>query len=146
MLPRRSLSNAQENFMNTVQHLAFSCRDLKTTESFYTRHLGFRRVRTFNRGTPGEFCMLRLGSTCVELFQASPKDQGKTAADQPIGFKHLAFEVDDLDGVLAGLHAAGVQTDPIIDCSGIVPGFRICFFNDPDGNRLELMQGYQDEN
>lgn len=41
--------------------------------------------------------------------------------------------------------ADGIATDEIIDCSSIVNGLRICFFNDPDGNRVELMQGFQDQ-
>lgn len=131
--------------MALVQHLAFNCRDRKVTEAFYTNYFGFRRVRTFNGGTPGEFCMLRLGSVCIELFQAAPEDQAKRAVDQPIGFKHLALEVENLDDVLARLHAGGIETESVIDVSSIIPGFRICFFHDPDGVRLELMQGYRDE-
>lgn len=33
----------------------------------------------------------------------------------------------------------------VIDCAKVVEGLRGCFFNDPDGNILELMQGYQDQ-
>ena len=131
--------------MNAIQHIAFNCRDLKAQEQFYTKHFGFRRARVFNRGTPNEFLMLRLGSTCIELF-AAPEDARKLIAKpQPIGFTHLAFEVDDLDAAIAKLQTDGIQTEPIIDCSSIMQGARVCFFQDPDGNRLELMQGYKDE-
>jgi hypothetical protein len=27
----------------------------------------------------------------------------------------------------------------------VVKGMKVCFFNDPEGNRLELMEGYQDQ-
>ena len=30
-------------------------------------------------------------------------------------------------------------------CRLVVPGLSVCFFDDPDGNPLELMQGYQDQ-
>ena len=131
--------------MNAIQHIALHCRDLKAQEQFYTKHFGFRRARVFNPGTPGEFLMLRLGSTCIELFSAPENVRNQLAKPQPIGFAHLAFAVDDLDAAVARLQADGIVTEPIIDCSSIMQGARVCFFQDPDGNRLELMQGYQDE-
>ena len=131
--------------MIVVQHMAFNCRNLAASERFYTKHFGGRRARVFNAGTPNEFVMLRVGSVCVELFQAGNETKAQTGREQPVGFKHLAFEVPDLDAAVAALQADGIATDKIIDCSAVVPGMRVCFFNDPDGNRLELMQGYKDQ-
>ncbi len=131
--------------MKAIQHIAFNCRDLKGQEQFYTEQFGFRRCRVFKAGTPNEFIMLRLGSTCLELFSAKEEAKLEMAGEQPVGFTHLAFEVPDLDAAIAALHAVGIQTEDIIDCSSIVAGFRVCFFDDPEGNRLELMQGYKDE-
>ena len=128
--------------MNSVQHIAFNCRDIKRQEQLFTKHFGFRRARVFNAGTTDEFIMLRLGSTCLELFSAC--DSG-AAGEQSVGFKHLAFEVPDLEAAISNLHVDGVATEPIIDCASIVPGLRVCFFTDPEGNRIELMQGYQDQ-
>jgi glyoxylase I family protein len=130
--------------MTAVQHIAFNCRDLKAQERFYTKHFGFRRSRVFNAGTPGEFVMLRLGSVRLELFSAAPQPAPARGAEQAVGFKHLAFEVADLDRAIAALQADGIRTDAIIDCSSVVPGMRVCFFDDFDGNRIELMEGYQD--
>jgi glyoxylase I family protein len=129
--------------MTAVQHIAFGCSDRLISEKFYAKHFGFKRVRTFSRGQPDEFVLLRRGSTCIELFPAAVGSP--PAKEQAVGFRHLAFEVDDLDSAIAGLKADGVKTDAIIDCGGIVPGMRVCFFKDPDGNTLELMQGYRDE-
>jgi glyoxylase I family protein len=132
--------------MNAFNHIAFNCRDLAAQEAFYTKHLGFKRSRTFNRGKPDEFFMLKLGSVRLEMFQT---DRAKTAAlkggEQPIGFKHLAFEVAKLEPILDTLRADGIVADAIIDVGGIVPGFRIVFFRDPEGNIIELMEGYRDE-
>ena len=127
--------------MNTVQHVAFNCTDIKRQEQFYTHHFGFRRSRVFNADTPDEFIMLRLGSICLELFSAN---ECAVAGEQRVGFKHLAFEVEDLETVVIDLQADGIETDAIIDCSSVVSGLRVCFFNDPDGNRIELMEGYRD--
>ena len=133
--------------MNAIQHIAFNCRDRHATERFYTEHFGFRRARVFNRGKEGEFVMLRLGAACSELFDAPPDAASGDArgGEQPVGFKHLAFEVPDLEAAIAKLNAAGTKTDDIIDAGPHVPGLRICFFKDPEGNILELMEGWQDE-
>jgi len=130
--------------MISVQHIAINCRDLKKQEEFYKKHFGLKRVRTFNRGTPNEFIMLRLGGVCVELFQGDAKPSS-SGGEQPVGFKHLAFGVSDISEVLKSLHASGVQTEDIVDCSSIFEGLSVCFFNDLEGNRIELIQGYKDE-
>ena len=131
--------------MKAVQHIALNCKDLPAQERFFTKHFGFKRARVFNAGTPNEFVMLRLGATCMELFQAASGNRTSSGGEQAVGFKHLAFEVPDLEAAIAALRADGIQTDDIIDCSSIVKGMRVAFFNDRDGNRLELMQGYRDQ-
>jgi catechol 2,3-dioxygenase-like lactoylglutathione lyase family enzyme len=130
--------------MNAVQHIGFNCRDRDAQEAFYGKHFGFQRVRVFNAGTPGQFVMLRLGGVCLEFFQGKT-DAGLKGGGQPVGFAHLAIAVPDLDAALDALRADGIQPDDIIDCSKIAEGMRVVFFNDPEGNRIELMQGYKDD-
>jgi glyoxylase I family protein len=116
--------------MNAFNHIALNCRDLAAQEAFYTKHFGFKRSRTFNRGQPGEFFMLKLGSIRLELF---PTDRNKTATiqggEQRIGFKHLALDVPKLEPILERLRAEGIEPEPIIDVGHIAPGFRIVFSN-----------------
>jgi len=130
--------------MSTVQHIAFNCINRAGQEAFYAKHFGFRRCRVFNAGRPDEFVMLRLGGTCIELFSAGAKAPAR-GGEQGVGFRHLAFEVPDLDAAVASLRADGFRTDEIIDCSAILEGLRVCFFDDPEGNRLELMEGFKDD-
>lgn len=128
--------------MPAFQHVALNCRDLEKSRAFYEKHFGFKLARIFQDGTPNKFYMLRLGGARLELFSA--KGEGE-AHEQTVGFTHLAFEVGDLDAAVAALHDDGYETEPLIDCSHVVEGMRICFFQDRDGNRLELMQGYADQ-
>lgn len=132
---------------NLFNHVAFGCRNRAAQEAFYIKHLGFKRCRTFERGKPGEFVMLKLGATRLELFPFDPAQPvpEKAAGQANVGYRHLAFDVPDLDPVIAGLKADGVDIDPIIDISQLLPGFRIVFFRDPEGNVVELMQNYRDE-
>jgi glyoxylase I family protein len=127
-------------------HIAFNCRDVPRQERFYTKHFGFKRSRTFNKGTPGEFIMLKLGAMRLELFPTdSLKVSDASAGEQAIGFKHLAFDVPKLEPVIEALKEDGVICDAIIDASKVTPGLRIVFFRDLEGNIIELMENYLDE-
>lgn len=129
----------------TIQHLAINCADRRAQERFYTRHFGFRRARVFNAGRPDEFVMLRWGPSCIELFGVEPAAVTPRPAPPAMGFVHLALEVQDLDARVAALQAEGVDIDPIVDCGHVVAGLRVCFLRDPEGNVLELMEGWHDE-
>jgi len=132
--------------MNTFSHIAYHCRNLAAQEAFYTRHFGFKRCRTFNRGTPGEFFLLKLGSMRLEFFSAKAETHpGAKGGEQSIGYRHLAFEVERLEPIVEALRAEGVDLDPIKDVSHLVSGLRIVFFRDPEGNIVELLEGYHDE-
>jgi glyoxylase I family protein len=131
--------------MIAAHHVAFHCRDRLAQERFYSEQFGFRRARVLNRGLPNEFVMLRLGSLCLEFFSTPPEAREESAGEQPVGFMHLAFEVPKLEPTIERLRSANIQPDPIIDCSDTVPGLRICFFRDPEGNIIELMEGWRDE-
>jgi len=54
------------------------------------------------------------------------------------GYGHIALAVDDLDETLARLHEQGIEPErePYRVREG---GSRICFVQDPDGYRIELI-------
>jgi predicted enzyme related to lactoylglutathione lyase len=63
-----------------------------------------------------------------------PKSSDYFPVSQPA---MLNFQVDDLDGVLGKLAAAGLSVDPKReDCEY----GRFAWFTDPEGNRVELWQ------
>ena len=132
----------------TINHIAFRCRDIDAQEKFYTKHFGFKRSRTFHRGESHEFFMLKLGSMRLELFPRDPKAElapGEKGGEQTVGFRHLAFNVLKLETVIAALKEDGIEADKIIELPNISPGFRIVFLRDPEGNVVELMENYCDE-
>jgi lactoylglutathione lyase len=55
------------------------------------------------------------------------------------GYGHIALTVEDLDGTLERLAAAGIEPErpPYQVREG---GSRICFVRDPDGYRVELIE------
>jgi glyoxylase I family protein len=131
---------------SAINHIALNCRNLAAQEAFFSKHFGFRRSRTFKAGKPDEYIMLKLGSVRLELFSADPAQTvNANGGEQVIGFKHLAFDVPKLEPAIEALRVDGIEPDPIIDLGDIIPGFRIVFFCDREGNILELMEGYRDE-
>ena len=131
--------------MNAFNHIAFHCRDIFAQEKFYTKHFGFKRSRTFHPSQPNEFFMLKLGTVRLEFFTSGKTGPGDRGGEQPIGCKHLAFDVPKIEPILEALRADGIEPDPIIDCSKVADGMCIVFFRDPEGNIIELMENYRDE-
>jgi glyoxylase I family protein len=128
-----------------LQHIALNCRDRKAQEWFYSAHFGFTRARVFEAGRPDEFVMLKLGDLRLELFQCRDVPPDARGGEQPVGFKHLCFELPDVAAKADELRAVGLRPGPVIDCSHQVPGLKICFFEDPEGNRVELLEGWKDD-
>ena len=133
--------------VKTFAHIALNCADPIAIEKFYTKHFGFRRTRVYSPG-PDQVVMIRLGSMWLELFkrtELSPLGKPQKDGFDYGGFRHMAFLVDDLDATLAALGgAAPVMLGPI-DMSNYVEGMRVAWIADPEGNIVELNQGYKDE-
>lgn len=131
-------------------HVALSCADPVQTERFYTRHFGFQRARAIPLGEGNEIVFLKNSQPVyLELFRADAEHPGFPAAtnDGPhyAGIRHLAFQVDD---VAATVDAMGSEADITLgplDFSDFIPGWKTVWLKDPDGNIVEISQGYKDE-
>lgn len=112
--------------------------DVDSAIDFYTRHLGFDLV--MHPAPP--FAMLQRGDLRLVLSAPNPGPGGGQAMPDgtrpaPGGWNRFAIEVDDLDGVVARLTAAGVRfRNEIVD--GV--GGRQTIAEDPSGNPVELFQ------
>jgi glyoxylase I family protein len=144
--PRGLLFSSRSMSSLSFNHVALNCHDLAAQEAFFARHFGFQRSRTFNAGKPDEFIMLKLGQVRLELFPAdSAKTMHEKGGEQVIGLKHLAFDVPKLEPIIEALRADGIEPDPIVDVGRFIPGCRVVFYRDPEGNIIELIEGYRDE-
>jgi lactoylglutathione lyase len=65
---------------------------------------------------------------------------GVDSYDVGTGYNHIAVTVDDLDEVLPALAERGIEPErpPYTVSEG---GSRLCFVRDPDGYRIELIEG-----
>jgi glyoxylase I family protein len=131
----------------SFSHVGVVCRDPEVTERFYREHFGFRRARVFRPG-PGQIVMLEAGGFYLELFQATaeaPHPPPREAGPSWPCLRHLCFAVADLDAQLARMGADARLTLGPLDMDALVPGMRVCWLADPDGNIVELNQGYADD-
>jgi glyoxylase I family protein len=124
------------------------CRDPVATERFYTRYLGFRRARVADLGGGDQIVFLKSGDFYLELFRATQESTvaapGGPGPEYP-GWRHLAFKVDDIDVVLADLGSEAHITAGPMSFDAFIPGWRAVWIADPDGNIVELGQGYVDQ-
>lgn len=127
-------------------HMALACKDLAATERFYSRHFGFRRSRAFPVGAT-EIIYIKSGDMYLELFQSEgERPEGTPTGDGPKwpSFRHLAFQVDDVDAKVAAMGADAHVTLGPLDFGAFLPGWRTVWLADPDGNIVEISQGYSD--
>ena len=128
-------------------HVALNCRDPDVTEAFYVIGFGFRCVRRIPLGETS-IVFLRNGEMLLELFAASGGEAPAAAADGPQSagsVRHIAFQTDDVDAVLASLGAAAEVTLGPLDFDAFIPGWRTVWLRDPDGVIVEVSQGFVDD-
>jgi lactoylglutathione lyase len=94
--------------------------------------LQFETAYNVYMGLPGDGDTLEL---TVNMGREEPYDLGD-------GYNHIALTVDDLDSLLAELSKIGVEPEkPPFAPGGRPEVGRICFVQDPDGYRIELIDG-----
>jgi lactoylglutathione lyase len=123
----------------SLVHTCVRVRDPEASVRFYEA-LGFQRTGQLNfesaynvyMGLPGDGDRLEL---TVNVGQDQPYDLGT-------GYNHIAVTVDDIDAVLARLAELGVQPEkPPYKPGGREELPNIAFVADPDGYRIELIDG-----
>lgn len=128
-------------------HFALACRDPLALERFYTEHFGFQRVRVVALGEE-QIVFIRSGTLTLELFRATqPAPVLPATGDGPWypGWRHIAFNVEDVDATLAALGDSARVTLAPQDFDDFIEGWRSAWVADPEGNIIEISQGYVDE-
>jgi catechol 2,3-dioxygenase-like lactoylglutathione lyase family enzyme len=120
-----------------IKNVVVNCTEVQRSVEYYTK---FLELQLIGEAT-AEGALLDAVTATIELRAVTAgKDQSSWVTDDlQKGFRHIGFKVDRLDERAEVLKAAGVEfkLDPL-DAEGKV---RICFFFDPDGTLLELIQG-----
>jgi catechol 2,3-dioxygenase-like lactoylglutathione lyase family enzyme len=129
-----------------IHHVAYRCRDAKETVKFYERMLGMAYTTAFSEdrvpstGEDDPYMHVFLdagGGNVLAFFELPNQPPMGRDPNTPSWVQHLAFEVPDLDALLAAkahIEAQGIEVvGPTFH--GV---FKSIYFFDPNGHRLEL--------
>lgn len=139
-----------------TNHTGITVSDLDRAVAFYTGVLGFAlrdrgpRDPAFIEkvvAVPGadvEIAYVTAPGHTLELIEyRGPAGRGAVRPrPSDTGATHIAFNVDDIDQVVAAVRAAGftVLSDPLTVSAGPNAGARVVYTHDPDGVTLEFIQ------
>jgi glyoxylase I family protein len=126
--------------IKAIHHIAILTDDYQRSKRFYTEVLGFEIIReTYRKERDSYKLDLSIaGKYQVELF-SFPDYRERGSYPEAKGLRHLAFAVDDVDAAAAELHAKGVEVEMVrVD---ELTQRKFVFFNDPNGQPLELYEG-----
>ena len=143
-------------------HIGIGVTDLDRSVRFYTEVFGFTQLYQLDFDNnevaatmeiEGKFrsAMLIRGDIRIELLQwvdVPVLGSGQRKPMNELGFTHLSFRVEDVDGLTEAIVAAGgtlvEQTRTVLGDAGDPAAPRFIYLTDPDGTRIELMQGVPD--
>lgn len=129
-------------FTATASCLTLSTNDVDSTAQWYVDYLGFSITDRFSLTRPDgrQIDVIRIARPGLQLnISKFPGSVPPNRSTENQGWRHLAFEVEDVDRTYQQLRSHGVQfiTEPF---SYNPPGYRVVFFQDLEGNILELYQ------
>jgi len=125
--------------INKVHHIAIICSDYQKSKKFYTEVLGLDIIREVYRENRQSYKLdLELNGTyIIELF-SFPDPPQRVSRPEARGLRHLAFEVNDLEKVIAHLEKFKIEVEPIrID---EFTDKRFTFIADPDNLPIEFYE------
>ncbi len=117
-------------------HVGIKSSNIEKSLAFYCGVLGLEKqeeLEIFGK----RFFFVGNDTVSIEIEAGHPSDEQADPRTQT-GLYHLAFTVDDLEGLLARLKAAGV---PIaLPPVSVRPDRIVAFVEDPDGAFIQLIQ------
>jgi glyoxylase I family protein len=131
--------------MMVFSHVALNCKDPIAVEKFYTRYFGFTRGRVIPLGD-SQLVFIKSGNVYLELFKTADDGAKYDKDGNPAqGVRHIAFQVDNVDAKLAEMGTDANITLGPLDFGDFIPGWRTVWVSDPEGNIVEISQGYTDQ-
>lgn len=143
-------------------HIGIGVSDIERSVHFYTEVFGFRVLywmdfsddevaTTMEQEGAFRSAMLVRDDVRVELLQWVDVPTTGGGGRKPmteLGFTHLSFRVEDVDGLTEAIVAAGgaviEQTRTVLGDPANPAATRLIYLTDPDGTRIELMQNVPD--
>jgi catechol 2,3-dioxygenase-like lactoylglutathione lyase family enzyme len=122
----------------TLGHINFKTRDLKASIGFYEA-LGFKTFLelTEEDGQPW-IVYLRFDDQLYLELTGGGKE--RSPGPEPTGFNHLCITVSDIAAAARELEAKGITLMNPLSLKRGLDNNRGAWVEDPDGNRIELME------
>lgn len=121
-----------------IGHVAIKVTDLDRSLDYYVNKLGFAEMMRLHKDD-GSVWLVYLRITDEQYLEVFPGAETDRAPGwNANGLNHVCLTVDNIDQVLAEVAAAGLTL--LLPLKTAVDGNRQAWLEDPDGNRLELME------
>lgn len=122
----------------SLGHVAIRVKDVDRSLAFYVGKLGFPEMFRLHRDN-GDLWLIYLRITDSQYLEVFPDAVGARAPDRNAnGLNHFCLTVDNMDDVLRDLAAANIS---LFQQLKVGPdGNRQAWIEDPDGNRIELLE------
>jgi lactoylglutathione lyase len=128
--------------INGVGHVAIKVTDLDRSLDYYVNKLGFAEMLRLKKDD-GSVWLVYLRITDTQYLDVFPGAENDRAPGwNANGMNHMCLTVDDIDEVLAQVEAAGLTL--LLPLKTAIDGNRQAWLEDPDGNRIELMEMAKD--
>lgn len=131
----------------TFAHIGLNCIEPEKIEKFYEKHFGFTRKHIFRKDSGEQIIMIGSGNVYLELFstfEVSVRRKTETTGPESRGWRHICFSVDNLEEKLLQMGEDVKITEGPVNLDGFVLGMKACWIEDPEGNVIELCEGYRD--
>lgn len=145
-----------------VMHFSFTVSDIERSIDWYGSVLGLELVHRQRQDNPYTSTLVGFPDAVLEVAQfripgitprysthmlelveyVHPKGARPQLPTNQVGVAHLAFVVNDIHERHRRMEAAGVdfRNPPVAITAGANKGGWSCYFHDPDGITLELLQ------
>lgn len=123
--------------ISSLAHVALKVKDMDKSLDFYVGKMGFPEMFRLHRD--GKLWIVYLRITDDQYLELFPDGDGDRAPGRDAtGVNHFCLGVDDIDVVVDGLTKAGI---PLTTGKKMGADYNFqAWIEDPDGNRIELMQ------
>ena len=123
--------------ISSLAHVALKVKDMDKSLDFYVGKMGFPEMFRLHRD--GKLWIVYLRITDDQYLELFPDGDGDRAPGRDAtGVNHFCLGVDDIDVVVAGLAEGGI---PLTTNKKMGADYNFqAWIEDPDGNRIELMQ------
>ena len=121
-----------------IGHIALKVHDIERSLDFYRDRLGFPEMMRIDK-PEGGLWLVYLRVTDEQFIEIFPGAENERAPGwNANGMNHMCLAIDDIEALVAEIEAAGIPL--LMPLKFAVDGNWQAWIEDPDGNRIELMQ------